>query len=244
MPRCQRTFRYLGDGTVTFGAGVGTWACPHCLDRENYTTVRDADLLSYGVFAQNAGVADFGAPADAKRSTVYFWGLRPECVYEPTDRRYEIYLATGSDPWQARLQMGHEIFHRIAGEGNVFHWTHEMLACLFSVRLLRRNGLAEYADQIAAQYVAEAEQCPLSTLLHADPWRDAAYPAGYYGRAFVTGMALQTAVGYPPLCRLARVRSHAPIPDVAGWKESLSVMEQNAVLSVLRETNYDSRHFL
>jgi hypothetical protein len=175
---------------------------------------------------------------------VYLWGLRPECVYEPTDRRYEIYLATGSDPWQARLQMGHEIFHRVAGEGNVFHWTHEMLACLFSVRLLKRSGLTEYAEQITAQYVAEAEQCPMSTLLNADPWRDAAYPAGYYGRAFVTGLALQGAVGYAALCRLARARSRAGEPDVAVWSESLSPMEQNGVRGVLLETNYDSRHLL
>ncbi|MBC8137983.1 MAG: hypothetical protein H8F28_19050 [Fibrella sp.] len=234
MPRCQRTFRYLGDGTVTFGAGVGTWVCPHCAEHESYATVRDADLLAYNMFAQNACVADFGTPADAKLPVVLLWGMRPECVYEPSERHYEIYLAAHSDPWQARLQMGHEIFHRVAGEGNVFHWTHEMLACLFSVRLLRKSGLAEYAEQITAQYHAEAENCALSTLLRADPWREAAYPPGYYGRAFVTGMRLKNAVGYPALCRLARTQTFAGVPNVAAWLVSLPPTEQIAVESVLR----------
>jgi hypothetical protein len=218
---------------VTFGAGIRTWTCPHCADRETYTTVRDADLLSYGAFAQNVGVTDFGAPTDAKRPVVLLRGMRPECVYEPSDRHYEIYLAADSDPWQARLQTGHEIFHRVAGEGNVFHWTHEMLACLFSVRLLRRSGFAEYADQVTAQYHAEAEDCPLSTLLAADPWRDAAYPPGYYGRAFVTGVALKVAVGYVALCRLARTGDHAGTPDVAAWLKTLAPAEQNAAECVL-----------
>ncbi|MBC7807358.1 MAG: hypothetical protein H7145_14560 [Akkermansiaceae bacterium] len=234
MPRCQRTFRYLGDGTVTFGAGTGTWTCPNCPDHETYTTVRDADLLAYATFAQNAGIAEFGTPADVKRPVVLLWGMRPECVYEPTDRHYEIYLAAGSDPWQARLQMGHEIFHRVAGEGKVFHWTHEMLACLFSVRLLKRSGLADYAEQITAQYDIEAENCPLSTLLRADPWREAAYPPGYYGRAFVTGVALKNVVGYPALCRLARTHGPAGMPDVAAWLAPLPPAEQNAIESVLR----------
>lgn len=233
MPRCQRTFRYLGEGVVTVGAGVGVWVCPHCPDRETYSTVRDADLLAYGTFAQNACVADFGAPADPKRPSVLLRGIRPECVYEPTERHYDIYLAAHSDPWQARLQMGHEIFHRVAGEGRVFHWTHEMLACLFSVRLLRRSGFAEYANQITAQYVAEAEACPLSLLLAADPWREAEYPAGYYGRAFVIGTALKGAAGYGTLCRLARTLDPGGVPDVAAWLRSLTSMEQNAARSVL-----------
>lgn len=218
---------------MTFGAGIGTWACPHCSDHETYTTVRDPDLLSYVTVAQNACVADFGTPIDTKRPVVLLWGMRPECVYEPTERHYEIYLASGSDPWQARLQIGHEVFHRVAGEGNVFHWTHEMLACLFSVRLLKRSGLAEYAEQIAGQYEVEAENCPLSVLLDADPWREAAYPAGYYGRAFVTGLSLKTIVGYSALCRLARTQNHAGMPDFRVWLESLSPMEQNAVKSVI-----------
>ena len=233
MPRCQRTFRYLGDGSVTPGAGVGTWICPHCPDHENYSTVRDADLLAYGTFAQNGAAADFGAPADAKRPVVFLWGVRPECVYEPEERHYEIYLASHSDPWQARLQTGHEVFHRVAGEGNVFHWTHEMLACLFSVRLLKRSGFAEYAERITAQYDGEARECPLATLLRSDPWRDAAYPPGYYGRAFATGAALKRVVGYAALCRLARTQDHGGNPDVRAWLESLPPAEQNAAECVL-----------
>lgn len=221
MPRCQNTFRPLGVGTTAPGVGIGVWICPHCEGRETYSTVRDPALLSYAATARNVAGRDFAAPSDPDVPTLLLWGTRPECVYEPASRSYDIYLATGSDPWQARLQIGHELFHRVAGEGRVFHWTHEMLACVFAVRLLRRTGFGDYATRIAAQYAAEAEACPLASLLHTDPWSDAAYPPGYYGRAFMTGLTLQSVAGYAALCRLARTVNRAGAPDVARWRDSL-----------------------
>lgn len=222
MPRCQNTFRRLGDAATVPGAGVGVWTCSFCGANETYSTVRDPALLSYAATAKSVAIHDFGAPVDPAAPTLLLWGLRPECVYEPTLPAYDIYLATVSDPWQARLQIGHETFHRVAGEGRVFHWTHEMLACLFAVRLLRRAGLGEYAAQVAAQYEREAEVCPLSTLLRSNPWSDAAYPPGYYGRAFQTGVALQEAAGYTALCRLARTINDAGMPDFCTWANTLT----------------------
>ncbi|MBC8143909.1 MAG: hypothetical protein H7Y38_20950 [Armatimonadetes bacterium] len=230
MPRCQNSFRPLGVGTTAPGAGVGVWMCQHCEAHETYSTVRDPALLSYAATAKNAAVLDFSAPSDPASPTLLIWGTRPECVYEPASRSYDIYLATDSDPWQARLQIGHELFHRVAGEGRVFHWTHEMLACVFAVRLLRRTGFGEYGSRIAAQYAVEAETCPLPALLDANPWGDAAYPSGYYGRAFVTGIALQTVVGYAALCRLARLLCHAGVPDIAAWRETLPRIAQETPL--------------
>ncbi len=218
---------------MTFGAGTGTWTCPHCTDHETYSTVGDADLLAYGALARGVGTTDFGEPADAKRPEVLLWGARPECVYVPANRCYDIYLASGSDPWQARLQIGHEMFHRLAGGGRIFHWTHEMLACLFSVRLLRQSGLGDYAGRVARQYAREAESYPLASLLCTDPWSDATYPPGYYGRAFVTGVALRDAAGYSALCRLARTLDRVGVPDALAWRESLGGAERNAVEVVL-----------
>ena len=232
MPRCQRTLRYL-HGTTAPGAGVGMWVCPHCADNETYSTVRDPDLLVYVALAQSVTATDFGTASDPKTPVLLLWGTRPECVYEPADRRYDIYLASGSDPWQARLQIGHEIFHRTAGEGRVFHGAHEMLACLFSVRLLRRSGLSDYAERIVAAYRHEAALCAPETLFAAAPWSDAAYPAGYYGRAYVTGVALEAAAGYPALCRLARTLTPAGVPDIAGWLDSLAPETRHAVHGIL-----------
>jgi len=234
MPRCQRTFRYLRSGTISPGEGISRWTCSQCTEREVYSVLREADLLAYAALAESACVTDFGRPGDYRRPYLLLWGIRPECVYEPEDRRYDIYLAAGSDPWQARLQIGHELFHRVGGEGKVFHWTHEMFACLVSVRQLQRNGFGEYTARAEQQYAVEAESCSLSRLLGADPWAEAVYPPGYYGRAFVTGMALKEIVGWSALCRLAHTRSEATgVPDVSRWISSLKDAERGAVKSLL-----------
>ena len=199
--------------------------------------MRDPDLLSYAAQARRVAALDFGVPPDDALPFLLLWGTRPECVRETADRRYDVYLASGSDPWQARLQIGHELFHRVAGAGNVFHWTHEMLACVFSMRLLKRHGLADYAAQSEAQYECDAAACPVSVLMSADPWQGATYPVGYYGRAFVTGAKLAAAVGYPALCRLARTVDDTGTPDFAAWLESLpGNAERFAASAVLKET--------
>jgi|GEM_PF-1898091 hypothetical protein len=221
MPRCQRTFERLPEGATSPGTGVRRWVCACCDPPEAYETLRDPDLLHYAGLAENACAADFGRPADASRPTLLLLGLRPECVLEPVDRRYDIYLARGSDPLQMRLQIGHEVFHRCCSQGRVFHWTHEMLACLVSLRLLRRHGAADYAAREEARYREEARACPLAALLAADPWASAEYPPGYYGRACVVGLALSEAVGWDRLRRLARRLTPAGVPDVAGWRDSL-----------------------
>ncbi len=225
MPRCQRTFRRLPEGRTTPGPGVARWECACCPgDPSVYETVRDPDLLSFAALAEAACARDFGAPDDPGRPSVLLFGLRPECVYEPDERRYDIYLARGSGPWDLRLQIGHEVFHRTCSQGRVFHWTHEMLACLVSVRLLRRLGGAgaeEHAAATDARYRAEAAPFPLESLRAVDPFASADYPPGYYGRAYVTGLSLLDAAGWPALCRLARRLDRANEPDVEGWLASL-----------------------
>lgn len=223
MPRCQITFQRLPASVTDPASGAARWACPHCPDAEVYETVRDPDLTQYAALAYSACAADFGKPSDAQRPTLLLWGLRPECVLEPSDRRYDLYLQRGSDPYQARLQIGHEMFHRVAsGGGLVCHWTHEMLACLVSVRLLRRHGSAAYAEQMEREYREQAQLLSVADMLRADPWTDAAYPPGFYGRAYAVGEALIQAVGWDRLRRLARCcRSPAGAPDVQDWIASL-----------------------
>lgn len=223
MPRCQRTFQRFSFVSQSDGGGIGIerWVCPYCPDSEIYELIHDADLLQYARLAETAAAQDFGRPGDASRNTVLLRGLRPECVFEPNDRRYDVYLQQGSDALQLRLQIGHEIFHRVCSQGGVFHWTHEMLACLFSVRLLRLQGFEAYAAQTTEAYCREAEICPVQTLFTADLWRSSCYPPGFYGRAYVMGAALKAAVGWAALCRLARFRGSQGVPDVTGWLDSL-----------------------
>jgi hypothetical protein len=221
MPRCQRTFRRLGPGETLPGSGAARWTCPFCPDAEVYASVRDTDLLHYAHLAEASCRADFGDPSDAGRPTLLLFGLRPECVREPDDRRYDLYLQRDSDPYQLRLQIGHEMFHRVCSQGRVFHWTHEMLACLVSVRLLRRHGMEDYAAQIEREYETQAERLSLTEMMRADLTAPP-YPEGLYGRAYVTGRSLADAVGWPALCLLGRTRNGTDIPDVAGWVRRLS----------------------
>ena len=234
MPRCQRTFRRLGPGAVVPGSGDGRWCCPYCEDAEAYATVGDADLLHYAALAETACQRDFGKPSDHQRPTLFLWGLRPECVLEPSDRRYEIYLQRGSDPFQTRLQIGHEIFHRTCSQGRIFHWTHEMLACLVSVRLLRRHGGSDYAAVIEAEYALQAKQMSFAQMVAVD-LSQGPYPVGLYGRAYITGAALIEAVGWDRLRRLGRCLNSRGAPDVAAWQARLPRGEALRVFALLAE---------
>lgn len=230
MPRCQNTFRYL----APVAAAGGVYVCAHCDSGEIYRAVSEPDLLAFAGFALRTAAADFGEPADHRTPFLIWRGVRPECVYEPADRRYDLYLAADPDPWQARLQIGHEMFHRVAGGARVFHWTHEMLACLFSVRLLRLCGFAEYAARTEAYFAEEGGALTQARFVGADPC--ASHDTAYYGRAFLTGRALQGAAGYAALCRLARTISPAGQPDVNGWLASLGGAVRIAAALVLQST--------
>jgi hypothetical protein len=140
---------------------------------------------------------------EATWPTLLVLGLRPECVREADEKRYDLYLQRGSDPWQLRLQIGHEMFHRVCSQGRVFHWTHEMFACLVSVRLLRRFGLSDYAERREREWEVEADLLSVAALQGTDLWTATPYPPGFYGRAYVTGARLVEAVGWRHLCPLA-----------------------------------------
>jgi hypothetical protein len=222
MPRCQRTFFRLGTGSAA-GSGLMRWTCRHCAEGETYEMVGAPDLLAYRDAALRFCTQQFGPPPDAALPTLLLLGLRPESVYEPGDRRYDLYLQNGSDPWQLRLQIGHEMFHRVCSRGRIFHWTHEMFACLVSLRLLRGHGLSEYADRMARHWGSEATKCSLSEMLCTDLWTTDAYPPGFYGRAYTTGAALTAAVGWQRLCWLAGSFSgrERRAPDLERWRARL-----------------------
>lgn len=242
MPRCQRIFKNLGEGTVTpGGSGARRWLCPHCPDNEAYETVTDADLLSYAALAFSTCERDFGPPHDSSHATLLILGLRPECVLEPADRRYDLYLQRGSDSFQLRLQIGHEMFHRVCSRGRIFHWTHEMLACLCAVRLLRRCGAQEYAEETARRYEAAAQELTLAEMTALDLWAAPSHPPGFYGRAFVTGAQLEQAAGGSALGRLARCLDSTGTPDISAWLSQLSANARADCERILGITMLDKK---
>ncbi|GAB4461830.1 MAG: hypothetical protein OHK0029_27710 [Armatimonadaceae bacterium] len=213
MPRCQRTFRRL-DSSETTPSDLQCWRCPYCPEQEIYQRILDPDLLTFARQAERFCTEHFGAPPDASFPTRLFTGLHPECVLEPRDHRYEIYLQNGSDPFQLRLQIGHEMFHRVCSQGVVFHWTHEMLACLVSVKLLDRYGASEYAVQTVREYEQQADFLSLVSMVQVNLLTPP-YPPGFYGRAYITGRQLESTVGWEGLCRLARCLDTRRMPDIA-----------------------------
>ena len=240
MPRCQRTFRGLPGDPARVEEGALRWICPYCDEGETYQTVSAEDLLEYARLAGAQCARDFGAPADPDRASLLVLGQRPECVYEAAHRRYDLYLYRHSDPFQLRLQIGHEVFHRVCSQGGIFHWTHEMLACLVSVRMLRQFGAAEYAERVARDYREQAARFSTDALLASDLWRsedggsNTGPPTGLYGRAFVTGEALLETAGWPALCRLARTARRDGSPDVGRWMETLETGARRASAGILR----------
>lgn len=218
MPRCQRTLRLL-EGTT----GATSWVCPFCTDGERYALVTDADLLGYQAFAYAAAVRDFGCPADARLPLRLIAGLAPECVRTPPPRGYDLYLSHDADPLQHRLQIGHEMFHRVCSQGQIFHWAHEMMACVFSVRLLRASGYDNYATQMDTLYYLQAEQLSLEGMLTADVTVPP-YPPGLYGRAYATGIALTNRIGWEALCR-----------HVAPDKQGQAIPPHSALKSFVRQ---------
>ena len=236
MPRCQRTFFRLREGDREAESGVTRWACRHCPDGEVYETLQGGDLQSYAALAYAYCAESFGPPRDARRPTLLLLGLHPECAYEPEERRYDIYLQRGSDASQLRLQIGHEMFHRVCSWGRVFHWSHEMLACMVSVRLLHRHGQQEYARSIEQNWLREADKLSLSAMQATDLWANPCYPPGFYGRAYAAGVALTEAVGWDRLRPLARRLGADVAPDVDGWIAGLPPALGARARAVLRGT--------
>ena len=236
MPRCQRTFYRLREGGRAAESGATRWVCPHCPDAEMYETVQGGDLQGYADLAYAFCADGFGPPRDAHRPTLLLLGLHPECAYEPEERRYDIYLQRGSDPWQQRLQIGHEMFHRTCSWGRVFHWSHEMLACMVSVRLLHRHGLPEYARIIEQNWLRDADKLSLAAMQATDLWATSCYPPGFYGRAYAVGVALTEAVGWDRLRPLARRFCPYGAPDVDGWLAGLPPAVRARARAVLSGT--------
>ena len=112
-----------------------------------------------------------------------------------------------------------------------------MLACLTSVRLLRRFGEDEYADKMVRLYEAQSEELSLHEMMNVDLTLPP-YPPGLYGRAFMTGLALQEKTGWNLLRRLSRSLNKRGEPDVSSWLSRLPAEVIGPVLATLRGAEF------
>jgi hypothetical protein len=222
VPQCQRSpgFNTRLDGLTPVN---GVWTCPGasygaqgCRGGETYALISDAfyrgELLAViaGTEAEFGRQAPTGAP-------VLLWGEGPQhIVYNGVSEIYISRAARGdrSFDWQAP----HESFHHVCTPAGVLHWTHEMLAQLWTSEYLRRAGKAAYVQEAEQQELSTANLCPMEVLFGRPT---IPYPPGFYGRALEIGTKLQALVGWDQLTRLADYFDSNGSPNVEAWRLTL-----------------------
>lgn len=236
MVQCQRSYRYLEDAHQQ---PDGTWVCPgppwtpadDCSGGEQYRRLDDDRLIAFFDTAFQMAEREFGLSVYGPCPREFIFGLIPQHIFEPRSQTSFVYVQTGSDPLQLRLQLAHEAFHAVASRA-AFHWTHEMLAVLFSLRVLDATGFAQYAEINRYHHAANSHDLPRNELVKV---ASLPYPEGIYDAAWALGTELETIVGWKELRRLARSLGPTGRPDVEGWLVSLpDELAQRARLTLMR----------
>ena len=235
-PMCLRTHRYLTDDHRIGPAG---YRCagqpPACAGGEVY------GLQSVGSSAATA-VGDAFTYASRR-----FRAQRPprltiwlvEEPHAPDDQHIPpeatrdrlgqpvIYL-TGQTENQLAYQAAHEVVHVLFTPIQIHHWTHEIVAVLFSLEFLEASGKAEYLAAVLAAQEAEAVRMTLDEFVRSQqPHR-----LGFYGRASVFGRQLIQIVGPAGYVGIARHWTAAGQPDFWAWVDALPAPQRKAVTAI------------
>jgi hypothetical protein len=201
---------------------------------DSLSPLTDPGLLAYAERCVALAAAEFDRSALPTRFVVVDGGSVPE--FRKVGDGSLVVVQRGSNLWQSRFQLGHEITHWLLTPKDVpaiFHWTHEMLANEVSLRCLRSSGLAaaeEVAEQNETDFRRKADGVSLrkmlaTPLVHPYHW--------VYGRAFVVGRQLQVAAGWKDVKRLALYFTDRGQPDLAAWLAALPAHSQKRVHAVL-----------
>lgn len=222
MPQCQRSPRNtILDGAEGSQVSRTVWRCPGaphspgCPGGETYELIVSQPCLAVIGDAIAGCAAEFGARVPTKQLNMWL-GERP--MYVESEGVGNIYLLRDSDGLQLRRQVAHEAFHYLFTPRKAFPWTHEMLADMWVGLYLRGGDLDSYAQRDTEQLVAEAN---LISLAEMQQCKTPPYPAGYFGRALLTGTELQKLVGWESLKQLAVCLTPDGAPDVDAWVASL-----------------------
>jgi hypothetical protein len=192
----------------------------------------DRDATAFLDERSRRTAAEFGLDLGDDAIPQLEWGQRPEFRTAAADGRPTILVAReDADWWRIRYQIAHEVFHWLCTPPGVFHWTHELLAVETAVRAMEELGEHDYVERTTASLAEEAERLTLEAMLTTS-FREV-YPDGLYGRAWVTGRELISAVGWEALKPLARSFDESGAPSVFGWMRSLDEQAQEAVQAIL-----------
>jgi hypothetical protein len=160
------------------------------------------------------------------------WGDYPVFQSAGSDGRPRIFVAReGADWWRIRYQIAHEVFHWVCSPPGTYHWTHEFFAVETAVRAMAAIGELDYARRTMAGLREEADLMALGAMLVSP--LPGVYGPGLYGRAWVTGRELTSAVGWVRMKLLAGCFDADGKPDVVGWMRSFPQEERAKLEAIL-----------
>ena len=217
----------------------GAYLCPGwpgapvCAGGETYCTT---DLLADAAMTSALRVASAAFAAQAPAG-FYTWRVverpaRKNQILPMTTRdrvgRPVVYLP-GSTLDQILFQAAHESVHLLCTPPTTFHWTHELVAVLFSLEALKALGQDDYRRNVIADLEGQARELSLEDFMSVTT---PVYPPGMYGRAAVFGRQLAHAVG--PAGYRSLVRSFGPdgTPDYWGWVNRLPRRVRQQVIAI------------
>lgn len=219
MPQCQRSPNNTVLQREAFELTPGIVRCPGepyspgCPGTELYIIVATGPLREYLDGSLSSCAERFGVQRDELPTDLWL-GESPLTVLETSDR-WAIYLGRASDGLQLRRQIAHEAFHRVCGPGGAGHWTHEMLAEVFTMYRLTETADVQYAMQSIQEARQRASGVSMSEL-HA--WTGG---GEFYGKALAVGLELLDACGWEHVARLVDYFDHDWRPDPERWLRAL-----------------------
>jgi len=123
---------------------------------------------------------------------------------------------------QALYQAAHEAVHVVCSPLSGYCWADEMFAAWFAWRVM--DALApDYAHAQLANFSRDCARMTAIELASLDlaDFAGESYPPGTYGRAVMTGLHLEAAIGWSKRRALAGPGRPAGPMNVAGWLSSL-----------------------
>jgi hypothetical protein len=225
VPQCQHSYVFLREDIDR--RADGTWTCPGppwtpCTEGEIYDESVPEWCGAY--FERSMRLVEQLSQRTRKNpasSHLVLFGVRPQTMHEGNHAdRYCIYIASGSNDDQIRYQLGHEAVHRLNSPPHTRHWTHEMVAELFTIEMLRREGHGFYAHLIHLSSMSNHD-VDFEPLCHAAHWDAsvASYAAAY---RLAVDLSNREEIGTAKLWELLGTNVDVEgVPDVGAWLAGL-----------------------
>lgn len=230
-PMCLRTHRFL---LPEEEIEPGVWRCHGRLDCPGGHDYRLAggDDEARAIVDRALSYARTRFEAELSQPIVVWHSPGADELPESTTGsagEHAIYLSH-STPEQGAYQASHEVFHTLFTPVDTHHWTHEMLAVVFSLDFLAAEGFADYRVSTIDGLDRASAALRLDDLVAVV---GIPYPRGTYGRASVIGRQLVGLVGSD---RFFELRDSwvagTGSPEYDGWVEALPGEIRSRVASV------------